>query len=301
MAHQAFGVVFAIHADQQAPTHGGRLAALLAVAMGKVGIDPRGGRLHGQLAQRSQVGLAEEGIDGGARLFGHVDLALAQALQQFARRQVHQQQFVGFLQDPIGHGFAHLHAGDVADVVVEAFQVLDVDRGVDVDAGGEQLLDVLPALGVAAAGCIAVGQFVHQRQRGRVGEQAVEVHFFEGDATVDGALERLLRQTGEQCFGFGAAVGFDDADAQLDALAQLTLGGQEHGVGLADTRRGAEENLEAATAHGRQVGQQGIGAVGVGHVAILEVPDGARSCVAGEGAETSFPREDTVSQRRLPA
>lgn len=85
-----------------------------------------------------------------------------------------------------------------------------------------------------------------------------------------------MRQAGEQCLGLGTTVGFHDTDAQLHALAQLTLGGQQHGVGLADARRGAEEYLEAATAHGRQVGQQGVGAVGVGHVAIL----GALSALA---------------------
>ena len=50
---------------------------------------------------------------------------------------------------------------------------------VDVDSRRQQLLDVLPALGVAAAGNVAVGQFVDQGQRRRVGEETVEVHFLQ--------------------------------------------------------------------------------------------------------------------------
>ncbi|KWV74079.1 hypothetical protein PFL603g_02993 [Pseudomonas fluorescens] len=126
--------------------------------------------------------------------------------------------------------------------------MLDVDRGEHVDAGSEQLLDVLPAFFMAAAGRIAVGQFVHQHQLWLGGEQAVEVHFFEHHATVFAAQQRLLRQAAEQSFGFGAAVGFDHPGDQAHALAQLGMGRLEHGVGLAHTGCGAEEDFKPATA-----------------------------------------------------
>jgi len=117
-----------------------------------------------------------------------------------------QQQLIGLLQDPIGQGFAHLHAGNATHLIVEAFQVLDVDRGEHVDAGGEQFLNILPALFMAAAGRVAVGQFVHQHQLRLGGEQAVQVHFLEHHAPVFTAQQRLLRQATEQRFGLGAAV-----------------------------------------------------------------------------------------------
>ncbi|MNP59669.1 hypothetical protein D3C76_1546790 [compost metagenome] len=62
--------------------------------------------------------------------------------------------------------------------------MLDVDRGVHVDARGEQFLNVLPALFVSAAGGVGVGQFVHQHQPWLGREQTVEVHFLELHATV---------------------------------------------------------------------------------------------------------------------
>ncbi|MNK81429.1 hypothetical protein D3C87_1011710 [compost metagenome] len=98
-----------------------------------------------------------------------------------------------------------------------------------------------------------MGQLIDQHQFRFGRENAVEVHFFEHHATVFRAHQRLLRQAAEQRFGFGAAMGFDDASDDFHALAQLRVGGLEHGVGLADTGSGAEENLEPATAVTGQV------------------------------------------------
>ena len=253
MTHQALGLGIAIDADQQATAHGRRRLAHLAITLGQVVIDLGGGRLHRQFAQGGEVGLGEKRVDRRPRLLRHVDLAVAQTLEQLARRQVDQQQFVGFLQHPVRQGFAHLHAGDAAHLIVEAFQVLDVDRGVHVDAGGEQFLNVLPAFFVTTAGGVGVGQFVHQHQLRLGREQTVEVHFLELHATVFRAHQRQLRQAAEQRFGFGAAMGFDHAGDDFHTLAQLGVGRLQHGVGLADTGRGAEENLEPATAIAGQV------------------------------------------------
>ena len=96
---------------------------------------------------------------------GQVDLAGLQPLQQFVGRQVDHHHLVGLVEQPVGHGLPDADAGDAADDVVQALQVLHVHRRPDVDAGVEQLLDVLPALGVARARRVAVRQFVEQHQR----------------------------------------------------------------------------------------------------------------------------------------
>ncbi|CAH0282706.1 hypothetical protein SRABI112_03966 [Pseudomonas mediterranea] len=226
----------------------------MSIAQRQIVVHLRGGSLHRQLTQGRQVGLGEESIDCRAGLLRHIDLAIAQALQQFTGRQVDQQQFIGFLQNPIRQRFANLHPGDAAHLVIEAFQVLDIDGGVDIDAGGKQLLDVLPALGVATAGGIAVGQFVHQHQAWPGGEQTVEVHFLEHHAPVLGTHQRLLHQAAEQCFGFGSTVCLHHAGDDLHVLPQLGVGRLQHGVGLADTRCRAQKDFEPATASARQIG-----------------------------------------------
>jgi len=265
VAYQALGLAVAVNPHQQASEHAGRGLAELAIALVKVGIDPRGGSLHGQLAQRGEVGRREKGVDGRTRLLGHVHLAIAQAFEQLARRQVDQLDLVGFLQHPVRHRLAHLHASDIAHAVIEAFQVLHVDRGVDVDTGSEQLLHILPALGVAAAGGVAVRQLVDQRQFGRVGEQTVEVHLAEFQTAIRQAQRWLLWQPQQQRLGLAAAVTFHHPGAQQHALAQLCVSSLEHGVGLAHARRRAEEHLEPATSLAGQVGEQRFGAQAVVH------------------------------------
>ncbi len=210
--------------------------------------------------------MREEGVDGRARLLRHVNLAVAQALEQLARRQVDQHQVEGFLQHPVGQRFTHLHASDAAHLIIEAFQVLDVDSGVDVDASGEQLLNVLPAFGVPTARRIGVRQLIDQHQAGGSLEQRIQVHFFEGDAAIFGAQQRLLRQAIEQCLGFRAAVGFHHARHDPDALTQLRMGRLKHGVGLAHARRSTKKNLQPPTAFAGQLGQQCVSTTGITHV-----------------------------------
>ena len=66
------------------------------------------------------------------------------------------------------------YAGDARDDVGEALEMLHVDRGPDVDARVEQLLDVLPAFGMPALGRVGVGEFVDDDELGPALQRAVE-------------------------------------------------------------------------------------------------------------------------------
>ena len=69
--------------------------------------------------------------------------------------------------------------GDLRDDVVEALDVLDVERGVDVDAGGEQLLDIEIALGMAASGALVCASSSTSTSFGPAREDRVEIHLLE--------------------------------------------------------------------------------------------------------------------------
>ena len=182
-------------------------------------VDALGRRAQRELAQRDQVALAEEILRGVPRLVGHVDLALGKALEQFVGRQIDELDFVGAGEHAIGHGLAHVDAGDLRDDVVQAFEMLHVDRRVDIDAGGEQFLDVLPALGMARAGMVAVRELVDDEQLRLARERAVEIEFGQYDAAMLEAHRRQDFEALEQRFGFGAAVQLDVADHDVDAVA----------------------------------------------------------------------------------
>ena len=97
-------------------------------------VDPLGGAAQSELAQRRQIGGRKEMLERALGLFRHIDLAFLEALDQVVGRQIDDLDGVGAVEHGVGHGFAHAHMGDLRDNVVEAFDVLDIDGGIDVDA-----------------------------------------------------------------------------------------------------------------------------------------------------------------------
>ena len=143
--------------------------------------------------------------------------------------------------------------------------MLDVEGGVDVDPGVEQFEHVLPALGVAGAGGVGVGELVDQHELRPAADDGLQVHFREMRAAVVDGFARHEVQAGEQRLGFDASVGFDHADDQIGAAGALLLPGPEHGVGLADPRAHAEEDLQVgALRPGLLLLQRGEQRIGIG-------------------------------------
>jgi hypothetical protein len=112
-------------------------------------VDALGGLAKSELAERRQRSFLEEALERAPRLFRYVDLAFLEPLEELAGGQIDEAYFVRLVEDSIGYGLANDDAGNLRDDVVEALDVLDVDRRVDVDSRVEELLDVLPSLRVA--------------------------------------------------------------------------------------------------------------------------------------------------------
>ncbi len=181
-------------------------------------------------------------------LLGDVDLALPQPLDQIVRREVDQFDRVGAVEHRIRHGLAHPHMGDLGDDVVEAFDVLDVDGGVDVDAARQQFLDIEIALGMAAAGDVGMGEFVDQGNLRMPRDHGIEVHLLKHLILVFDPPARNDFQPPQQRFGLGPSVGLDEAHDDVGASFQLGVRALQHFVGLADAGGGADENLQPAGA-----------------------------------------------------
>jgi hypothetical protein len=86
---------------------------------------------------------------------------------------------IGLADDLVGDRFALTEAGDPLDHVVDRLEMLDVEGGDHVDAGVEQLADVLPALLVPAAGHVGVRQVIDEDALGSPGKDRVEIHLLE--------------------------------------------------------------------------------------------------------------------------
>jgi hypothetical protein len=118
------------------------------------------------------------------------------------------------------------------------------------------------------------------------GQRAVQVELGQHPPAVGHLAQRQARQALGQGLGLGAAMGFDHADGQRRAAGPGRLGGDQHGVGLAHARAGAEEDLQPAAPGLGLVGldpaQQGVG-VGPGVVRHHRVRSGAAGAGAGMG------------------
>ena len=223
-----------------------------------LGVHPGRGGPERQLPERDQVALAEEAADGLPRLLRDVHLPVAESLDQVVGRQVDQLDLVGRLDDRVGDRLARRHPGDARDDVVQAFEMLDVEGAVHVDAGREQLRHVLPALRVARAGRVRVGQLVDQDQRRTAGEGGVQVELAQAGAAVLDGPRRQPLQPGQERLGVGPAVRLDPADDDVDAGGLPRAGRLQHGVRLPDPGGGAEEDLQLAARLARLVGPHAL-------------------------------------------
>ncbi len=227
---------------------GGGDAVVPAVPVELV-VDLVGDPQQRELAQSGEVAQPEVVAERGVDLLGGVHVAVGEPATQGLGRHVDELDLVGLPDDPVGHGLALDDAGDGLDDVVQGLEVLHVDRRDHSETGFEQLLDVLPALGVARPRGVRVGEFVHEDHLGPAGEDGVDVHLGQGGAAVrhGGAGHHL--EALEERRRVRATVRLDVPDDDVRAALEPPPGLLEHRVGLAHAGRGAQVDPQQAPAH----------------------------------------------------
>ena len=178
------------HTSSRSVVSQGATAARSLPGRVDVALQPMGRLPQRQLAQGDQVALVEEILQRPLGLRRNVDLAGFEPFDQLLRREVDQLDLVGLLEHGVGQRLADDDAGDLGDHVVEALDVLDVERRPDVDAGVEQLVDVLPALGVPRALGVRVGQLVDEEQLRPPRQRRVEIELAQRHAAVGDVARR---------------------------------------------------------------------------------------------------------------
>src|SRR5207244_6764659 len=102
------------------------------------------------------------------------------------------------------------------------------------EAGFEQLAYILIALLVPASRHVGVGELVDHAHLRSPLQDGVDVHFFEHDAAILDLPPRDDLEVANLGFGFGAAVGFNEADHDIHTLPPERVRVLEHRVGLAN-------------------------------------------------------------------
>src|SRR5262249_6550522 len=148
--------------------------------------------------------------------------------------------------ETVGHGLAHDDARHALHEFAQAFEMLNVHRPDHVDAGVQKREHVLETFAVAAAGHVGVRDLVDDRHGRLSREHAVEIHLFDGDASVLRSRARYDLQPWDERFRFAAPVRLDIADHDVDAALLERVRFFEHAIRLADARREPEVELEPA-------------------------------------------------------
>src|SRR4029453_10435443 len=106
---------------------------------------------------------------------------------------------VGFVEHGIRHCLAHPDFGDFLHDVVQAFEVLNVKRGPEVDSCCEQFVNILPPLGMAATRHIGVGILVNKQQARPSLERRVEIELMHDLVAVDDRLSSSCSVSRRPC------------------------------------------------------------------------------------------------------
>ncbi len=213
---------------------------------GLAGIHLVRGLTKSHFAKGGKDGLFKEILLGQLRLRRGVDDSAVEPVEQRARREVDENNFVGALQDPVWNGFAHLNARDLPHLIVEAFEVLNVHGRENVNARGEQRHHILPALGPRRAGYIRVGKLVHQADFRMAGENGVGIHLLKSSFAVCNAAAGNRFQALGPRNGVLPAVGFEIADHHIVPGRGQALALIEHPECFADPGGVAQDNFQPA-------------------------------------------------------
>ena len=295
IAHETRGARVLADADENALARCPRPGDGAGLHLGEqLLIHPIGGAAQRKLAKRRQIGGREKVLQRPLGLLRDVDLSFLEALDQIVGRQIDQFDGVGAVEHGIRHRLAHAHMRDLRDHVIQAFDVLDVDGRVDVDAAAQQLFDVEIALGMTAARRIGVGELVDQHDLRPAGDDGVEVHLLEPLALVFDAPARDDLEAFQQRLRLLAAVGLDDADDDVVAVLLSGAGLLQHLVGLADARRRTHEDPELADAALLPPGrfEQGLRRGSLFRVAPLVCHQPSASSAVREAVRATAPSSD---------
>ncbi len=102
-----------------------------------------------ELPQRREIARLEEIPERLLDPIRRIDFPFAQTLAKFLYRNINCDDLVGSSKKRVRNGFSDFDSRHPPHHLIEAFQMLDVEGGDDVDAVGDQFLHVLVAFVMA--------------------------------------------------------------------------------------------------------------------------------------------------------
>src|SRR5208283_5661951 len=197
-----------------------------------------------QFTERGKIARLEKILQRIFDLRLRINLPLAQSFAQSFHGHVDVNDLIGAREERIGHRLAHVDAGDAPHHRVQTFDVLDVHGGNHVDAGADDLLDVLVALFVAGAGGVGVRELIDDYDIGLARDDCIDVHLFQRNFAVRNLAARNDLEVANPLLRLAAVVRFNEAKHDIHSPIAELIRLLEHPVCLAYARGGADINFE---------------------------------------------------------
>ncbi len=172
-------------------------------------------------AQRCQVALAEKILRGPFCAFTEINFSVSQPRQQLFWRQIDKNDLVGQIENRIGNSFTDRRACDLTNRVAATADVLNVERGVNIDARIQQLEHILITFWMMRTRRVRVREFINNRKSGMPGENRIQIHFSQRRAAIFNLHTRHDWHSFEQCLRFFAPMRFDNANYDFASLGLL--------------------------------------------------------------------------------
>src|SRR4051812_34865527 len=104
-----------------------------------------------------------------------VNFALLHPSNEVLWREIDQLDLVGLVEDRIRYGLSHSDTGDLSYDVVQALDMLDVERRPNREAGSNEVLNILVPLRMAASRRVGMSQIVDEHKLWAAQQDRVEV------------------------------------------------------------------------------------------------------------------------------
>jgi hypothetical protein len=173
-----------------------------------------------------------------------IDLASFKTIDEIFDRQIDIDNLVGPFQDRIGNRFPNNDSSRLLHQLIEAFEMLDIERTDDIDTHVQQFQRVLVALLISAKRRIGVRQLIDHGDLRPSLQNGIQIHLFHHQVPVLDLFARNDLEPLDQRFCLSAAVGFDEAQHDVHASLFQSMGFFQHLKSLSNPCRRADIHFQ---------------------------------------------------------
>ena len=187
---------------------------------------------EGNFPQGRKIIQGKKMIHRRAGLLRTVYLPLLQPFQKIRRLNIHKLHLIRLIENKVRDPFLYSDSCYGSHDIIQAFQMLHIDRGIYADSFLQQLLNILITLGMAAAGRIRMGKLIHQQQLRPSLKRRIQIEFPQYYIFIWDFQNGKLLQSVQKRHGFRTRMGFNIPGSHVYPRFCHLCGRLQHRIGF---------------------------------------------------------------------